>query len=226
MPAAMSKWQLMGARERPRALLLPSLLALASVLCWRRPEKTVAILSGGRGRGPFGQVGPGLCPGVAPGGGDGEAPAAPGHVHDLRLGGAALQRRAGEAGSGSRAAGEARTTEELLRNERSDVLLEAASEAMRKAMSNKQVQSALKETVIDALQDDQLQQQLIATLTKAAILSSGDRLLRSHLLDVGKDAIVRALKDEGFTQEMVHMLSRAVLAASQNAEIRDQTRVL
>ena len=64
------------------------------------------------------------------------------------------------------------------------MLLEAASEAMRKAMTNKQVQKALKETVIDALQDEQLQQQLIATLTKAAILSSGDRLLRSHLLDV------------------------------------------
>ena len=37
----MSKWT-----KRPRALLLPSLLALASLLCWRRPEKTVAILLG------------------------------------------------------------------------------------------------------------------------------------------------------------------------------------
>eukprot|EP00913_Durusdinium_trenchii_P003748 g3470.t1 len=120
---------------------------------------------------------------------------------------------------------------------------------MRKAMTNKQVQSALKETVIDApksrilikvlcfclqriprtylaLPGDPLcvaPQELVSTLTKAAILSSGDHLLRAHLLDVGKDAIVRALKDQSFTAEMVSMISKAVLAASQNSELRDAT---
>lgn len=185
----------------PKALLLPSLIGCASLLCWRRPERSTAVLLA-------------LCGALlSPLGVELVRPIARLVVSWVSTSAAKLCSDV-----------LVRTTLELLRHEeRTDLLLDAASEAMRKAMTNKQVQSALKETVIDALRDENLQKELVSTLTKAAILSSGDHLLRAHLLDVGKDAIVRALKDQSFTAEMVSMISKAVLAASQNSELRDAT---
>ena len=134
-----------GVGLKPQFMLLPLVLASASAVAWRRPERSVSVLLALAAT-LLSPLGVALFRPLVSLVTSLLLKSSAKHLSDILV----------------------RTTLELVRNEEGmDQLVDSASEAMRKAMTNKQVQGALKETVIDSLQDDHLQQEMIKTLTKA-----------------------------------------------------------
>lgn len=107
--------------------------------------------------------------------------------------------------------------------ERLDRVLAALSDAIRKALTNSLVKQAMRESLIEALRDDELQREVLSTLTSAVVMASSDRGLRDTFLGVTKDAVTEALKDEGFMAEMLSTITSAAISCSRNRELRDAT---
>lgn len=108
----------------------------------------------------------------------------------------------------------------MTEDEHLDPLLNAVSDAIRKAITNSQFKAALKEAVIDSLRDDELQKEMICTLSSGAIAASKDAGFLAAILSVTKDAVTQALKDEGFIAEMLSTLTGATVMASRDEELR------
>lgn len=100
-------------------------------------------------------------------------------------------------------------------------MLAAFSDAIRKAITNNQYKAALKEAVIEALRDAELQREIVCTISSAAIAASEDQGLRDALLSVSKQALSQALKDEGFMSDMLATMTEATVSAAKNRDLRD-----
>lgn len=111
---------------------------------------------------------------------------------------------------------------ELARSEHEELML-AFTGSIRRAVANKEVMGTMKSALIEAAQDEDLQQQLLTTMTRAGINAFRDRDLRTMLLGVVKEAVSEALKDKAFMEDMVRTISMAVLHAAENRELRDAT---
>eukprot|EP00405_Crypthecodinium_cohnii_P008136 CAMPEP_0206420800 /NCGR_PEP_ID=MMETSP0324_2-20121206/1079_1 /ASSEMBLY_ACC=CAM_ASM_000836 /TAXON_ID=2866 /ORGANISM="Crypthecodinium cohnii, Strain Seligo" /LENGTH=285 /DNA_ID=CAMNT_0053884795 /DNA_START=209 /DNA_END=1063 /DNA_ORIENTATION=- len=183
----------------PQALALPSLLFLASAAIWRWPDRGLSVL--------LGLIG--LC--LSPFGTYAFEPHLDRLVDTMR--GISAKNLSGVISA---------TLLEFMRNEgETQQLTLAASDAIRRAITNREVLSTMKAAILEAARDEELQQQLMVTITSAGIDTFRNAELRSALLAVTKDAISEALKDDGFMQDMISTISMAMLSTAQNRELRD-----
>jgi len=139
----------------------------------------------------------------------------------LALGGCALSTAGRRATSQILSSVTAGALVDLGRNEAYlEQILDVISDAVRKAITHNQFKVALKEVVAYSLRDEELQNEMISTITTATIAASKDRGLRSALLSVMKDAVTDALKDEGFMAEMLSTITSASISAAQDQVLR------
>jgi len=94
-----------------------------------------------------------------------------------------------------------------------NLMLDAVSEGIRKSMANDRLKAALKEVVVESMRYDELDSEIMQTMSRCMVVASRDQSLRRALLTV----ITESFKDDGLLKGVLVALPDA----SQSRDLRD-----
>lgn len=104
-------------------------------------------------------------------------------------------------------------------SEQADLLFDALTETISKALQSHALVSTLKHSFAETLQDDELQQVGIDTLQSALIKASENDEFQETALNVTKKAFIAALSNEAFVKELMESVVNAIVMASQDEQL-------
>jgi len=105
--------------------------------------------------------------------------------------------------------------------ERTDMLLDALSVSIGRALESSSLKNTVKKSFIETMSDDELQSAVISTVKEAMEKAGQNDELKATAFDITKGAFVGALSDESFINESMEAAVDAMVTASQNAVLCD-----
>ena len=105
--------------------------------------------------------------------------------------------------------------------EQSSTFIAALTETIHVILAHDQLTSTFKQIVVDSMRDEQLQSELLDTLSGAIVRASADDNLRKVLLSAFQQGFEEALNDQDFMDAMLRSMVHAIVSASQNKALLD-----
>eukprot|EP00747_Dinoflagellata_sp_TGD_P178802 gnl/TRDRNA2_/TRDRNA2_28456_c0_seq1.p1 gnl/TRDRNA2_/TRDRNA2_28456_c0~~gnl/TRDRNA2_/TRDRNA2_28456_c0_seq1.p1 ORF type:complete len:395 (-),score=61.79 gnl/TRDRNA2_/TRDRNA2_28456_c0_seq1:97-1245(-) len=94
-----------------------------------------------------------------------------------------------------------------------NLILHAVSEGIRKSMANDRLKAALKEVIVESMRYEELDGEIMKTMSRCMVVAARDKSLRHALLTV----MTESLKEDGLSKDVLVALSDA----SQSQGLRD-----
>ena len=104
-------------------------------------------------------------------------------------------------------------------SEQRDKFFDAVAMLISKSVQSTALTTALKETLVAAVTDEDLQDTILNTLQTALIKASENEGFKSTALSILKQAFVGALNDEEFVRDLMSSIVGAIVQASKEEEL-------
>jgi membrane carboxypeptidase/penicillin-binding protein len=104
-------------------------------------------------------------------------------------------------------------------SENREKLFDSIAALISKSMGSTALKTALKESLVASLMDEDLQDATLNTLQNALIKASENEGLRRTIIHVVKLAFVQALNDEDFVRDLMKSIVGALVQASKEEEL-------